>query len=143
MTDDGAQADTHGDSRRGSDCARGAHPALHDLCLTWKFTRLPRVIPNAPAPLAAKYNIPRVHGSYDALLADPDLDAIYNPLPNSLHALWTIKALQAGKHVLCEKPLASNATEAESMSKVAQETGLVLSGALPTDITRWRRRCVT
>ena len=78
---------------------------------------------------AQKHHIPRVHQTYGDLLHDPDIDAVYNPLPNSLHAEWTIRALQAGKHVLCEKPFASNTTEAEEMSKVAGETGLVLSEA--------------
>jgi predicted dehydrogenase len=85
--------------------------------------------PKRAQRFAKKHNIPRVHQSYDDLLADPDIDAIYNPLPNSLHAEWTIRALKAGKHVLCEKPLASNAKEAEEMATVAQETGLVLSEA--------------
>ena len=85
-------------------------------------------------PMRAKrfarlFRIPRVHQTYDDLLADPGIDAIYNPLPNSLHAEWTIKALRAGKHVLCEKPFASNAREATEMAKVAKETGLVLSEA--------------
>ena len=75
---------------------------------------------------AGKHGIARVHDSYDALIADPEIDAVYNPLPNSLHAEWTIRALQAGKHVLCEKPMASNADEATEMAKVADETGLVL-----------------
>jgi predicted dehydrogenase len=79
--------------------------------------------------LAKKYHIPRVHQTYGALIADPDIDAIYNPLPNSLHAEWTIRALKAGKHVLCEKPLSSNAAEAEEMAQVARETGLILSEA--------------
>src|SRR5215208_2512424 len=78
---------------------------------------------------ARKHHISRVHQTYNDLINDPDLDAIYNPLPNSLHAEWTIRALQAGKHVLCEKPFASNAQEAEEMAKVASETGLVLSEA--------------
>jgi predicted dehydrogenase len=78
---------------------------------------------------AKKHRIPRVHQTYSALLADPDIDAIYNPLPNSLHAEWTIRALKAGKHVLCEKPVAANAAEAEEMAKAARETGLVLSEA--------------
>lgn len=79
--------------------------------------------------LAKNHHIPRVHETYAALLSDPDIDAIYNPLPNSLHAEWTIRALKAGKHVLCEKPFASNAQEAEEMARVARETGLVLSEA--------------
>ena len=72
---------------------------------------------------AAKHGIGRVHDSYAALVADPDLDAIYNPLPNSHHAEWTIRALEAGKHVLCEKPLASNADEARQMADAAARSG--------------------
>ena len=75
---------------------------------------------------ATKHGIPRVHDSYDALLADPEIDAIYNPLPNGLHCEWTIRALRAGKHVLCEKPIASNAAEAQQMAEAARETGRVL-----------------
>jgi len=75
---------------------------------------------------AAKHVIPRVHDSYGALLADPEIDAIYNPLPNSLHCEWSIRALEAGKHVLCEKPLASNAAEAEKMVLAAAASGRVL-----------------
>ncbi len=78
---------------------------------------------------AKRYRIPHVHNSYNALLADPNIDAVYNPLPNSLHAKWTIKALYAGKHVLCEKPIASNAYEAEQIAAAANETGLVVTEA--------------
>lgn len=85
--------------------------------------------PKRAYSFAKRHHIPRVHQTYAALLADPDIDAIYNPLPNSLHAEWTIRALKAGKHVLCEKPIASNTTEAEDMAKAARETGLVLSEA--------------
>ncbi len=78
---------------------------------------------------AARHRIPRVHASYDALLADPQIDAVYNPLPNGLHCEWTIRALEAGKHVLCEKPLASNADEAVRMAEAAKKAGRVLGEA--------------
>jgi len=65
--------------------------------------------------VAAAFGIPRVHGSYDDLLADPEVDAIYNPSPNHLHVPWSIKALEAGKHVLCEKPIALTAAEAQTL----------------------------
>jgi predicted dehydrogenase len=85
--------------------------------------------PKRAEAFARRHHIPRVYQTYSDLLADPAIDAIYNPLPNSLHAEWTIRALKAGKHVLCEKPFASNAREAESMATVARENGLVLSEA--------------
>jgi predicted dehydrogenase len=70
--------------------------------------------------VAHELGIPRAYGSYEALLADPDIDAVYNPLPNHLHVPWTLKALAAGKHVLCEKPVALNTTEARSLWHAAQ-----------------------
>src|SRR5258707_989190 len=78
---------------------------------------------------AATHSISRVLATYDDLVNDPELDVIYNPLPNSLHCEWTIAALRAGKHVLCEKPIASNAHEAERMAKAATETGKILGEA--------------
>jgi predicted dehydrogenase len=75
---------------------------------------------------AARHGIDRVHASYDAMLADPEVDAVYNPLPNGLHCAWTIRALEAGKHVLCEKPIASNADEAARMAETASRAGRVL-----------------
>jgi predicted dehydrogenase len=75
---------------------------------------------------AAKHGIPRVCESYAALLDDPEIDAVYNPLPNALHCAWTIRALESGKHVLCEKPIASNADEAQQMAEAAERTGLIL-----------------
>lgn len=78
---------------------------------------------------ARKWNIPRAHGSYEALLADPEIDVIYNSLPNHLHAEWTIKALHAGKHVLCEKPLALTLAEVDAMSQAARETDKALAEA--------------
>ncbi len=81
------------------------------------------------AAFASKHGVPIVHNSYAALVADPEIDAIYNPLPNGLHAQWTIAALEAGKHVLCEKPFTANAAEAEAVAAVAQRTGLVVMEA--------------
>ena len=78
------------------------------------------------ATWAADYNVPTVYGTYDALLADDSLDAIYIPLPPSLHAEWTIKAAEHGKHVLCEKPLAANAAEAVAMADACRQNGVQL-----------------
>lgn len=78
---------------------------------------------------AKKHQIPHVFASYDELLNDPAIDAVYIPLPNSLHGRWTIRALEAGKHVLCEKPFASNAVEAERMAQAGQQSGRVLMEA--------------
>lgn len=69
---------------------------------------------------ATQLGIPRAYGSYEELLADPDIDAIYNPLPNDLHVPWTLRAAEAGKHVLCEKPIALTAPEAESLLEAEQ-----------------------
>jgi predicted dehydrogenase len=79
---------------------------------------------------AEQHEIPVAYGSYEALLADPDIDAVYNPLPNSRHGPWTLKAIAAGKHVLCEKPFASNAEEAEQVAEAAEAAGLVVMEAM-------------
>ncbi|OBA76590.1 oxidoreductase [Mycobacterium sp. 1554424.7] len=78
---------------------------------------------------AAKHGIARVHDSYEALLADPDLDAVYNPLPIALHGRWTRAALDAGKHVLCEKPFTANAAEAREVAEIAARSGRVVMEA--------------
>jgi predicted dehydrogenase len=80
--------------------------------------------------LSKRHGIPSAYGSYDELLADPDIDAVYNPLPNSLHGPWTLKAIAAGKHVLCEKPFASNADEAARVADAAEGSGLVVMEAM-------------
>lgn len=79
--------------------------------------------------LAADHQIGRVYGSYDALLSDPAIDVIYIALPNHLHCPWTVKALKAGKHVLCEKPLACSAKEAIEMAAAAENAGRYLMEA--------------
>ena len=83
------------------------------------------------ASFAGEMGIPRHYGTYEALLADRDIDAVYNPLPNSLHAEWSIRATEAGKHVLCEKPLAVTAAEARSMFAAARRRGVQLVEGYP------------
>ncbi|HEY4793878.1 MAG TPA: Gfo/Idh/MocA family oxidoreductase [Mycobacterium sp.] len=78
---------------------------------------------------AAKHGIAHVHDSYEALLADPDIDAVYNPLPNGLHGKWTRAALDAGKHVLCEKPFTANADEAREVADLAAKSDRVVMEA--------------
>jgi predicted dehydrogenase len=78
---------------------------------------------------AAQLGIPNAYGSYEELLADRSVDAIYNPLPNHLHVPWSAKAAEAGKHVLCEKPIALTAREAESLIKVRDATGVKIGEA--------------
>jgi len=95
-------------------------------------SRLAAVASRAPetaAAFAASHKIPTAYGSYDQLLADPAITAVYNSLPNTLHHEWTIKALRAGKHVLCEKPFALSLAQAQEMFGVARQQGRVLMEA--------------
>ncbi len=85
--------------------------------------------PDRARAFAGVNGIADTRDSYAALIADPDIDAIYNPLPNSLHAPWTLKAIEAGKHVLCEKPFASNEAEAQTVAAASQGSGLVVMEA--------------
>lgn len=79
---------------------------------------------------AKKHRIPQTYRSFDELLANPDIDAVYVPLPISMHADWCIKAIEAGKHVLCEKPFAANAREVERVLRAAEGTNLVVAEAM-------------
>jgi xylose dehydrogenase (NAD/NADP) len=85
-----------------------------------------------PAKLAAcqaKFGVQRLHSSYEALLADPEVDAVYVPLPNSLHCEWTLRAAEAGKHVLCEKPMGLNAAQCREMTAACTRHGVKLMEA--------------
>src|SRR5882762_11881446 len=83
---------------------------------------------------AHKLGIPKSYGSYEALLADPEIEAIYNPLPNHLHVPVSVQALQAGKHVLCEKPIAMTAMEAEQLVVAERASGKMIAEAF---MVRW------
>lgn len=78
---------------------------------------------------ASELGIPKAYGSYEALLNDPDIDAVYIPLPNHLHKAWTIKAAEAGKHILCEKPIALDAEEAAEMAEACKKANVILAEA--------------
>ena len=82
------------------------------------------------AKFAAEHGIPGTHSSYEAMLADDAIDAVYNPLPNSRHAELTIMALQAGKHVLCEKPFTNNAAEAIAVQRASEDAGCIAVEAM-------------
>lgn len=92
------------------------------------------------AEAAKALGVPKSYGSYEALLADPEIEAIYNPLPNHLHVPWTVRAAEAGKHVLCEKPVAMNAAEAETLLGVRDRTGVHIQEAFMTRVSpQWLR----
>ena len=114
-------------------CANIARQFARDVAASPKVRIVAVASRNADtaAAFAAAHGIGRHHGSYEALLADAEVDAIYLPLPNSLHAEWAIKAAQAGKHVLCEKPLALGLDQAQSMFDAAQAHGVMLLEAYP------------
>jgi predicted dehydrogenase len=94
--------------------------------------------PDRARAAADSFGIPRAHGSYEALLGDPDVEVIYNPLPNHLHVPWSIRALEAGKHVLCEKPLALDANDARRLLAARDRTGrLVQEAVMVRTHPRW------
>src|SRR5216110_364591 len=92
-----------------------------------------RAIASRSQPSARKaadaLGIPVAYGSYEALLADPEIEAIYNPLPNHLHVPWTIRAAEAGKHVLCEKPISLTVADARKLIEVRDRTGVKIQEA--------------
>jgi predicted dehydrogenase len=89
---------------------------------------------------AAKFGVAKAYGSYEELLADPEIEAIYNPLPNHLHVPWTIRAAEAGKHVLCEKPIGQSAAEARQLIVVRDRTGVKIEEAFMVRThPRWLR----
>ncbi len=96
-----------------------------------KVTGIASRDPAKSASFAHEFGIERHYPSYEALLADREVDAVYNPLPNSLHADWSMRAARAGKHVLCEKPLAASASEARMMFATAAEHGVHLVEGYP------------
>jgi len=107
------------------------------------FSRVDAIASRDPAKAqqaARELGAAKAYGSYEALLADPAIEAIYNPLPNELHVPWTLRALEAGKHVLCEKPIALTAAEAEALIAARQKSGkLVAEAFMVRQHPQWRR----
>lgn len=114
-------------------CARIAKAAMVDAAAQVPGLEVVAVASRDASKAAAyarQHGIAGFHGSYDALIADPDVDVIYIPLPNGLHEEWSIRALNAGKGVLCEKPFAANAEAAQRMADCARSTGIPLMEAV-------------
>ncbi|MEJ2655935.1 MAG: Gfo/Idh/MocA family oxidoreductase, partial [Desulfobacterales bacterium] len=86
--------------------------------------------PEKAETVAARYNITQLYSQYESVIEDKKVDIVYIPLPNHLHKEWSLRALKAGKHVLCEKPLACNTNEAMEMAKIASKKGLHLMEAM-------------
>jgi predicted dehydrogenase len=99
-----------------------AHPSV-------SVTAVAARSPERAQAFASRHGIPKVHSSYEDLVADPDVDAVYNPLPNGLHGRWTRAAVEAGKHVLCEKPFTANAAEAREIAALAEASDRVVMEA--------------
>jgi predicted dehydrogenase len=114
------------------------HPARETPCI--EIDAVASRTPAKAEAFAKTHGVPRISGSYEALLADPAIDAIYLAFPTALHAPWAERALIAGKHVLCEKPLAANAAEAERLAACAASRGRVLLEAMQTRYSSRLRR---
>jgi len=114
-------------------------PALQEGRMTRVRAIASRNLDQARA-VADELGIPKAYGSYEAMLADPEIEAVYNPLPNHLHVPLTIQAAEAGKHVLCEKPIALTAKEAETLIAVRDRTGVRIEEAfMVRHHPQWRR----
>ena len=114
-------------------------PGIH-ASARGRITAIASRTPGKAEALAAPYPEVRLHGDYDALLADPEVDAVYIPLPNGQHVEWTTRALEAGKHVLCEKPIALRATEIDPLIALRDRTGRFAAEAfMVTHHPQWRR----
>jgi predicted dehydrogenase len=109
-------------------CRRGLIPGIHSSGVA-RLAAIASRDANTAAAWATEFAIPRHYSSYEALVADPAIDAVYIPLPNELHREWVLRCAAAGKHVLCEKPLALNVAEAESMVAACREAGVILMEA--------------
>jgi xylose dehydrogenase (NAD/NADP) len=107
---------------------RGLVPGLHHSTTATLSAIASRDLANAQA-WATEFSIPKAYGSYEQVIADPDIDVVYIPLPNELHRQWVEAAADAGKHILCEKPLALDATEARGMVDYCRTKGVVLREA--------------
>ena len=114
-------------------CANIARTFVRDVAASPRVRVVAAASRNAAkaAAFAREFGVPRHHGSYEALLADAEVDAVYIPLPNTMHAAWAIAAARAGKHVLCEKPLATSRAQAVAMFAAAREAGVMLLEAYP------------
>src|SRR5580700_8611696 len=114
-------------------------PAMQK-CELCEITAIASRDPAKAETVARELGIPRAYGSYEALLADPDIDAIYNPLPNHLHVPWSIRAAEAGKHVLCEKPIALTVDETKQLIAARDRTGVKMGEAFMVHVhPQWLR----
>lgn len=116
-------------------------PAMRKARLTALMGIASRTLSKAE-DMAERFEIPRVYGAYEEMLSDPEIEVIYIPLPNGVHAEWCIKSLQAGKHVLCEKPITVNAGEARKVEAVRDEMGLYCLEAFGSRFNPVQQRAV-